>query len=211
MNESSNLDAFLANWQEVGTVDLDAIWEVRQTNDPQTDMFFPTSFFEASPTRRSIPLSIRPNRKETEHYLTCFCAILPANTEDLLWLIDRFLAGRYPNRCELDLAARLEVGTSVYRDIAAFCPKEIYKTHSCHRTMLALMKIVEQSQDGRMLVANTLFCACSVLQEPCEEKEERGAFEVGGETRWILRFGLVVRPTTLRGVSAREEGSCCSL
>jgi hypothetical protein len=32
VNESSNPDAFLAHWQEVVTVDLDAIWEVRQTN-----------------------------------------------------------------------------------------------------------------------------------------------------------------------------------
>lgn len=62
-----------------------------------------------------------------------------------------------------------------------------------------------------MLVANTLFCACYVLREPCEEKEESGAFEVSGEMRWILRFGLVVRPTTSKGASAVEGGNCCSL
>lgn len=173
MNESSNLDAFLANWQEVGTVDLDAIWEVRQTNDPQTDMFFPTSFFEASPTKRSILLSIRPNRKEIEHYLTCFRATLPANTADSLWLIHRFLAERYHNKRELDLAPRSEVGTSVYHDIAAFCSKEIYKIHSCRRTMLALMKIVGQSQDGRLLVANTLFCACSLFIKSLARRRRR--------------------------------------
>jgi hypothetical protein len=83
MNESSDLDAFPTHWQEVVTVDLDAIREVRQTNAAQTDMFFPTSFFDASPTRRSIPSSIRMNRKETEDYLNCFRAFRPANTADL--------------------------------------------------------------------------------------------------------------------------------
>jgi hypothetical protein len=132
-------------------------------------MFFPTSFFNASPTRRSIPLSIRMNRKETEDYLNCFRAILPANTGDLLWLIDRFLAETYPNGGELDLAAGLEVGMSVYYAITAFCSKEKYKNRPYYRSML------------RSLVADALLPACSVLREPCEKEMESGTFEVGSE------------------------------
>ena len=51
MSESSSLNAFLTHWQEVVTRDLDAIWEVRQTNAAQTDMFFPTSFFRGGRSR----------------------------------------------------------------------------------------------------------------------------------------------------------------
>jgi hypothetical protein len=144
-------------------------------------MFFPTSFFNASPTRRSIPLSIRMNRKETEDYLNCFRAILPANTGDLLWLIDRFLAETYPNGGELDLAAGLEVGMSVYYAITAFCSKENYKNHPYYRSMLTLTKVLEQGQDERSLVADALLPACSVLREPCEKEMESGTFEVGSE------------------------------
>ena len=150
-------------------------------------------------------------QERIESYLNCFRAILPANTGDLLWLIERFLAEKYPNRCELDLAAGSEVGTSVYHVIAAFCSKDMYKNHPRCCNMLALTNIVEQGGDERVLVVNTLFCVCSVLRVLCEEKEESGAFDVGGETRCILRFGLVVRPATSKSASAVEGGNCCSI
>lgn len=82
-------------------------------------------------------------QERIESYLNCFRAILPANTGDLLWLIERFLAEKYPNRCELDLAAGSEVGTPVYHAISTFCSKDMYKNHLHCCTMLALMKNAE--------------------------------------------------------------------
>ena len=70
--------------------------------------------------------------------------------------------------------------------------------------MLALTKTVEQGGDERVILANMLACACAVLRESCEEKEESGALEVGGELRWILRFTLIARPTISKDGSAGE-------
>lgn len=168
MSESTILSRFLTHWEEVVNVKLSTVWGFGGFNAPQTEKTFPLSFFEGLPTKHASPFPLKSLKPYSyQHYFNELRSTLPANTGDMLWLVNQFLSEQYPTGGKLDLAAGSEVETSIYHAIVSFCSQQKYKHHPHHRTMLARTQIIKQGADERVIATN--LCTLSGRQVDCDK------------------------------------------
>lgn len=137
------LKVILHHWQETVDINLPERWDVTDDIDtPWTDALYTASLFNTSTLKIALYFTLKSYKKIAYlWHLTTLCNTLSANTGDIFWLFDRYLAGYLPNRGELDLAAVLEFRNYVYHSIANFGAQRQYEQYPHLRTPLALPQI----------------------------------------------------------------------
>jgi hypothetical protein len=194
MSEKNDLPMFLDHWQMVTGVSLDDAWGCDgATASSSTEEFFPSSFFEASTTKHTLPFANKSLKQDANAaHLGTLRNTLPANPGDMLWLLDRFLHEQFPWGGKIDLASGSEHRDSIYHLITTFCSKATYRHHPHIRTFRALASIVEQGAAERSIATNALVFALQILREPFTKTPKTLKLKVNGVNKESKRFVVTI-------------------
>jgi hypothetical protein len=202
MSEKQDLALFIEHWQEMSGTELDVALGLTSATS-STEPFFPLSFFEASRSKRALPMTSKSLRKpDYAALLSAVRSTLPANPGDLLWLIDQFLEEYFAQGGEIDLASGSEHRDSVYQLISSFCSKALYKHHPQLQTLKAMTNIVEKGATERLIGTNALTFAFEVLREPFTKRKKTLVLKVDGKrqdsSRFVATIGTAIPKHTIR-------------
>jgi hypothetical protein len=196
MSAKQDLAMFIKYWREITGSDARGNLDASVT---AAEPFLPASFFEASRSKRSLPMTFRSLRKaDLAAHLGAVRATLPANPGDLLWLIDEFLKQEFPEGGDIDLASGSDYCQSVYHKISASCAKARYKHHPHLQTMKSLVSTVESGATERLIATNALSIAFEILREPYSKKTKTLVLKVDGKRKDSSRFVATIGSKTPR-------------
>ncbi|RAR06499.1 hypothetical protein DDE82_003320 [Stemphylium lycopersici] len=206
--EQANAPAFFLHWEEITACAID---DVLSSKLPRLDAFnanepyYPKSFFDASRSKRALPLTIGTlTSKSRPVYFSVVRAQLPANPGDLFWLFHRFFEETFPEGGDIDPLSPSIFPNSVFLKIANFCAKGIYRHHTHIRTLFAFASMSEMGIGERWILDNILWLAGEILRGVTSKKKTAN-MTIKGKRVSAIRNILVLSGNRKQDVISEED------
>ncbi|KAJ4324331.1 hypothetical protein N0V94_001390 [Neodidymelliopsis sp. IMI 364377] len=214
LQDQPNAEGFFDRWEEVTGNSIDGVLaknvNIRKYNGnfPATGHYLPATFFARSSSERGLLVLSTLNgvltAKLMARHVDAVKRRSPARPGDMLWLLDRFLTGMYPQGGEVDLCPGSLHLLSVYNKIRYFCDERTYQDHPHWRTLVALVDLTEKGLYEGHIPANYLLLGIEVLRQPIANEavvrtgtNNRQRYEID---RPVLRIGTT-RPAGIVAAS----------